>query len=214
MNTNPLQDRNFLKQLDNEKIETYYVKIIVLNMEELPIEQITGKITSGSININGNSSMRRTCTLAFVATEQENNLTDVNNLLSINKKIKIEIGIKNNTNLYTSEDIIWFPQGIFIICQPNISHGAGSVTISLSCKDKMCLLNGECGGGLPAPITFDSYDQILEDGSIASIPQRMYDIIQTLVCNYGGEAMSKILINDVPLEIKQIVRYTGSTPLY
>lgn len=214
MNTNPLQDKEFLKYLDNENINTYYVKVIVLNMEELPIEQITGKITSGNININGNSSVRRTCSLSFIATEEENNLTDVNNLLSINKKIKIEIGIKNTTDFYSNENIIWFPQGIFVICHPSISHSAGSVTISLSCKDKMCLLNGECGGNLPAPITFDSYDQILEDGTRASIPQRLYDIIQTLVCNYGGEAISKIFINDVPLEIKQIVRYTGSSPLY
>ena len=29
--------------------------------------------------------------------------------------------------------------------------------ISLSCKDKMCLLNGECAGGLPTSITFHEY---------------------------------------------------------
>jgi hypothetical protein len=42
----------------------------------------------------------------------------------------------------------------------------------------------------------------------------MFDIIQTLVCNYGGVPISKIIINDIPREIKQIVRYVGSTPLY
>jgi hypothetical protein len=88
----------------------------------------------------------------------------------------------------------------------------------------MCLLNGECGGGLPAPVIFDSYDQIIpakpgevtvnDEGKRVSVQQRIYDIIQTLVCNYGGEPLTKIFINDVPLEIKQIVRYTGSLPLY
>ena len=211
---NPLRDKQFLKQLDNKNLQTYYVKIIVLNMQELPIEEITGRISSGSININGDSAIRRTCNLTFLAKEEENaNLTNVNSLLSINKKIKILIGVKNDIN-ERYDDIIWFPQGIYIICQPNISYGANGVTISLSCKDKMCLLNGECGGGLPAPITFDSYDQIQADGTVTSVPQTIYSIIQTLVANYGGEALSKIMINDVPLDIKQIVRYTGSNTLY
>ncbi len=51
-------------------------------------------------------------------------------------------------------------------------------------------------------------------GTRVHVPQRFYDIIQTLVCNYGGEALSKIFINDIPLEIKQIVRYKGTKTLY
>ena len=51
-------------------------------------------------------------------------------------------------------------------------------------------------------------------GTRVHVPQRFYDIIQTLVCNYGGEALSKIFINDLPLEIKQIVRYKGTKTLY
>lgn len=210
---NPLQDKNFLKNLDSENIQTYYAKIVVLNMQENPIQEITGKITAGSININGDSSVRRTCNLTFFADEDNNDLTNIDSLLSMNKKIIIYVGIENNINTQYDK-IIWFKQGIFIICQPSISYGTSGVTISLSCKDKMCLLNGECGGGLPAPIIFDSYDQVQEDGSIESVPQTMYDIVQTLVCNYGGEAISKIFINDLPLEIKQIVRYVGSEPLY
>ena len=211
--SDPLKNKHFLKELDNENLQTYYAKIVVLNMQEQPIEEITGRISTGTININGDSAIRRTCNLTFLAEEEENNLTNINSLLSINKKIKVLIGIENNINA-DYDKIIWFPQGIFVICQPSISHGTNGVLISLSCKDKMCLLNGECGGGLPAPIVFDSYDQVQPDGTVTSIPQTMYHIIQTLVANYGGEAISKIFINDVPLEIKQIVRYVGSKPLY
>ena len=59
------------------------------------------------------------------------------------------------------DPIIWFPQGIFVIVQPSISHSSNGCLINLTCKDKMCLLNGECGGNLPTSITFDSYDQII-----------------------------------------------------
>ena len=214
MSLSYLKDSVFLKKLDLENLKRYYVKIIVLAMDETPIQEIEGKISSGSINIDGNSSMRRTCNLTFLVEETEdNNLMNIDNLLSINKKIKIEIGIENIIDS-KYDNIIWFNQGIFIINQPSISHNSQGVVVSLTCKDKMCLLNGECGGGLPASVVFDSYNQINKDGSITSIQNRIYDIIKTLVIFYGGEDINKVFINDVPLEIKQIVRWTGSQELF
>ena len=212
-NLNFLQDSDFLRVLDNKKLKTTYTKIIILNNQELPLETIQGRVSGGTLNINGSSAVRRTGSITFIVKEENNNLQDVDNILSLNKRIKIYIGFENDINP-RYDKIIWFPLGIFIITQPSISHGATGVTINLSFKDKMCLLNGECGGGLPASITFHEYNQMDSKGKITSIPQRIYDIIQTLVCNYGGEPISKILINDVDLEIKQIVRWTGGKTLY
>ena len=258
-----LHDSSFLKELDKYNNKFYYVKIIVLDMDENPISAIEGRVQSGaSISIDGSSAVRRTCNLSFIALEEENDLTDIDNLLSINKKIKIEEGIKNNFSNKYDNDIFWFPQGIFVIVDPSISHSTSGCIISLTCKDKMCLLNGECGGNLPASITFHEYDQVIGSqnvsawpndpnnytvydfgytkslngessrywqwnkttgfyassasviGSIVSEPNPIYDIIQTLVCNYGGEGIDKIIINDVPLEIKQSVRNVGSGSLF
>lgn len=257
-NLSYLKDNDFLRKLDNDNNKFYQVKIEVLNSDEFPIEVIQGRVQTGStINIDGNSSVRRTCNISFIAEDAENDLTNVDNLLSINKKIKVMEGIENHID-ENYDPIIWFPQGIFVIIQPSISHSSGGCLINLSCKDKMCLLNGEAGGNLPTSITFDSYDQIVgkricnsdpaleitepndqtiyeynghyksqtkesgqkieqsdsKVGSRVSIKQRIYDIIQTLVCNYGGEALNKIFINDIPLDIKQIVRQSGSQPIY
>lgn len=254
-----LKDKQFLKDLDNDNNKFYWVKIEVLDFEEYPIQSIEGRVQPGStINIDGNSSMRRTCSISFIAEDADNDLTNVENLLAVNKKVRIFEGIKNNINNYY-DDIIWFPLGIFVITQPSISNSGSGCIINLSCKDKMCLLNGECAGNLPTSITFHEYDQIIglrecitdpqHDDSLepnnytiyhynnkyyswsaeygwteeknanavgerVQIPQRFYDIIQTLVCNFGGESLSKIFINDVPLEIKQIVRYVGNDTLY
>ena len=183
MEVSYLKDYSFLKALNNEMVKTFYIKVIVLNKEELPIRVIEGQVTGGSINIDGSSSLRRTCNLTFLAKEKNNDLEDIDNLLSINKKIQILIGFKNTSNLKYDE-IIWLPQGIFVICQPNISHSLSDTTISLSCKDKMCLLNGEMGGTLPTSITFDSYNQETNTGKTVSKKQLIYDIIQTLVCNF------------------------------
>lgn len=254
-----LKDRDFLKALDNYSNKFFWVKIEVLDSDDIPIKSIEGRVQPGSsISLNGSSSVRRTCNINFIAEEEANDLTNIDNLLSANKKIKIFEGFKNSINK-KYDDVIWFPLGVFVIVQPSITHNQGGCIISLSCKDKMCLLNGECAGGLPTSVTFHEYDQIIgliecavdpryDDslqpnnysiysyngkyyswteeygwveevdassvGDRVAVPQLIYDIIQTLVCNYGGESLSKIFINDVPLEIKQIVRYIGSGTLY
>lgn len=254
-----LKDKEFLRALDNDSNRFFWVKIEVLDSDEIPIKSIEGRVQPGSsISLNGDSSVRRTCNISLVAEDEENDLTDIDNLLSANKRIKIFEGIKNRVS-GNYDEIIWFPLGVFVIVQPNISHAAGGCMISLSCKDKMCLLNGECAGGLPTSITFHEYDQIIgrvdctidprfDDtlqpnnytiyayndkyyswtseygwieendassvGERTAVPQLIYDIIQTLVCNYGGIGLDKIFINDVPLQIKQIVRYIGSNTLY
>ena len=208
-----LKDKDFLKRLDLVRNKKTYVKIIVLDIDELPVRTIEGQITSGSINIDGSSSMRRTCNLSFLATDKENDLTNVDNLLSINKKIKIEIGISNTIDK-RYDDIIWFKQGVFVIVQPSINHTLQGTTISLSCKDKMCLLNGECGGTLPTSVTFDYYEQIDENGNSENKKNLVYDIIETLLLFYGNEKPTNIFINDLPKERKQIVRWVGSQNLY
>ena len=206
-------DNEFLKQLDLDHNKVIYVKLVVLNKEEQPISSIQGRVSQGSLSLTGASSVRGTANFTFLADEGENDLTDIDNLLSIEKRIRIYIGQENHVD-DTQDDIIWFSKGIYIITQPSISHTLQGVTISLSCKDKMCLLNGECGGGLPTSITFHEYDQLEDDGSTTTIPQRMYDIVLTLVHNYGGIPLSKIIITDLPLQIKQIVRYVGNSTLY
>ena len=255
-NMDYLNDIDFLVDLVLDRNSKRYTRIVVLDKNEFPIESIEGRISTGSISVSGSSSVRRTCNLTFVAEEKDNNLTNVDNLLSINKKIKVEIGVENHIN-DKYDEIIWFKQGIFVIAQPSISHNFGGVTITLSCKDKMCLLNGECGGGLPTSVTFHEYDQYIGYQEMSALPsepneytiyyvggkyyrwsvtrgwteisqsaasaqknsietrqQRIYDIILTAVCNYGNEAISNILISDVPLELKQLVRYVGTNPLY
>jgi hypothetical protein len=51
-------------------------------------------------------------------------------------------------------DIIWFNQGIYLITSFNTSQSASSYNISIQGKDKMCLLNGDLGGDLPASVDF------------------------------------------------------------
>lgn len=201
-NLNYLKDSSFLLKLDNEFNKTYWVKINVLDLEEAPIESIEGKVLPGStITIDGNSSVRRTCSITFLAEDTNNDLSDINNLLSINKKVEILVGIENNIDRVHYEDIIWFPQGIYVIIQPSITQNANGCTITLSCKDKMCLLNGERGGNLPTSVTFHEYDQV-----IGSMELDSYDELIELIESGNINSYTVYIYNDYIEEI-QIKKY-------
>ena len=209
-----LTDSPFLKDFDRLKDKEQFIKITVLTFDEQPIKSIQGKVTGGSLNLDGNSSIRRTCNLNMIATEKENDLTNVNSLLSINKKVELEVGFTNRLDKYTNYPIIWFPLGIYVIINPSISHNNQGVNISLQLKDKMCLLNGECGGIIPASTTFHEYETIDENGDYIILNPTIYQIIREVVNHFGGEQLSKIIISDIDTRIKKVMKWVGSSPLY
>ena len=209
-----LKDSVFLKKFDELKLKEQYVKLIVLTFDEMPIQEIQGKVTGGNFTLDGSSGMRRTGNLSMIADEYENDLTDTKHLLSINKKVEVLIGFVNTTDEYTEYDMLWFPQGTYVIISPNISHNNSGVNISLTLHDKMALLNGECGGTLPASVVFNEIEDIDEDGNIQVTEPTVYQIIQELVNHFGGEQLGRIIISDIDSKIKKVMKWTGSTPLY
>ena len=209
-----LKDSSFLQLLDRLNNKEQFVKITVLTFDEKPIESIEGRITGGSLNLDGNSSVRRTGSLSMIASEYQNDLTNIENLISINKKIQVETGFLNTTEYYKDYPIIWIPLGIYVILNPSITHNETGVNISLQISDKMCLLNGTCGGVIPAATTFHEYDTVDENGQYVILKPTIYQIIRELVNHFGGEQLSKIIVSDLDTRIKKVMKWVGSTPLY
>lgn len=210
-----LTDSNFLKAIDQMHIKEQYAKITILNWNEEPIQEIQGIVTGGNLNIDGKSSMRRTCNLSvFVAEETDTNITDIDHLFSLNKKMYLEIGYLNITNEYKKYKMLWFPQGLYVMINPSLSHSTAGTNISLTLKDKMCLLNGECGGVIPASTRFDEYETLDENGEWVIEKPRIAQIIRECVNHFGGEQLSKILISDIDDRIKMVMKWLGNTPLY
>ena len=157
---NPMLDKEFLRQLDCMKHKEIYARLTSLTFLEMPIEHIEGRVTGGSINIDGTSSSRRTCNLTLIAQE-----VNINQFYwGLTHKFKVEIGIVNTIDS-RYDDIIWFNQGKFVITNFNVSLSATSYTITINGKDKMSLLNGDLGGQLTAQTDFasiDTYDDFFE----------------------------------------------------
>ena len=209
-----LYDSNFLKQVDLQKNKEQLAKITVLDWAENPIQDITGIVTGGSLNIDGSSAVRRTCNLNIYIKDTENNITNINHFLSLNKKVKVEIGFKNTTKKYLDYEIIWFPIGTYVIITPSISHSTSGTSVSLQLKDKMCLLNGDVGGVLPASVTFSEMEYVNEEGLITVVKPSLYQIIQEAVNHWGGEQLGKIIISDLDTKIKKVMKWTGDSNIY
>ena len=126
-----LNDSIFLKQLINLHIKQYFVKITILNWQEQPINNIEGRVISANINIDGQSIIRRTATLSIAIDDLINNITNTENLLSINKKVNLQIGFLNTTQKYKNYKYLWFPLGIYVVTSNSISHSDTGLVASL-----------------------------------------------------------------------------------
>lgn len=211
-----LNDMDFLTQLDKLHMRVQYAKIILLSFkDEEPIKEIQGSITSGNLSVNGSSAIRRTINLTMLASIDNSNLEDIDNEISINKKIKVLIGYDNPLKSYKDYgDIIWFPCGLFVLSSANISRSTSGWNISITGKDKMCLLDGTAGGTLPASITFNESLVQLDNGDVEIQYPTIFQIIYEAVNHWGGEAIENIIITDIDDEIKMLVRYMGDKPVY
>lgn len=211
-----LHDKDYLYDLDNEKIKVQYVKIVLLTFDEEVIREIQGYATGGSVTVNGSAALRRTISLNMFADEQLNDLENVNNLISINKKFKVYVGYKNMTKKWKEKygEISWFPLGLYLVSGASLTNSSSGISISVSGKDKMCLLDGSVGGMLPASVTFHEIYNEDENGDIYVTNPTMFQIIQESVVHYGKENVSNVIINDLENTAKMLVKYNGDTPIW
>ena len=215
-----LKDIDFLNKIYRLHNRTVYSNILILDWDENVLQEIQGRVTSASISINGDSSVRRTMNLSVYITGYDELYQNVDSLFTINKKVFVEFGLKNtirhlSEQNYPGEPIIWFPFGVYVISTVSVSlDNSSGCTLSITLNDKMSLLNGEAGGTIPASTNFESYDTLGPDGSIVTQPILINRIIPELVNHFGNEALDKIIVTDIDDRIKRVMKWQGSSPLY
>ena len=192
--SNPMFDLDFLVKLMNYQHREVHARITLLTQNELPLQQIEGKVTSGSINVDGNSALRRTCNLSLVLKDK----TEINKFYwAFKQKFKLEIGLSNVIDEKYPE-VIWFKQGIFVITSHDMNQSINNYTITINGKDKMCLLNGDLSGTLSSSVDFGTIEyHDLDTDTITKTQVPLKDIIYEAIHNYGGELSQNIIVNDL-----------------
>lgn len=212
-----LQDRAFLLKLNQHPVREYLAAITVLDFEtENPIARIEGRVVSGNMSIAANSSVRRTASLSLICDAYTYNVTDVTNLISIDKKVGISVGFTNpfyNDGYANYGEELFFPQGIFFVTRVSSSYSTGNTAISVELIDKMGGLNGTVGGVLQQCVTF--HEKAIEnpDGTVTKQYPLIKDIIYEAVNHFGKEHASRIFVDDVPETGLVPITWRGTSPL-
>lgn len=207
---NPMLDEEFLLKLDNHRHKEKFVKMVFLSFEEYPIAEVQGRITGGSVNVDGTSAVRRTCNFTMVA--QDVNIDEY--YWALNTKFKLYVGLRNDID-DRYDDIIWFNQGLFIMTSFSSSLNTNSYTISIGGKDKMCMLNGEIGGVVESvSANFGQRDILDEENNRTTEDVLIKDIILEAVHHYGKEPYHNIVVEDVDDEGLELLEYRGDANLY
>ena len=212
MKANPLLDNIFLEKLFTAYDREIYAKITALNFDEFPTEEISGKVTGGSINVDGTSACRRTCSLTLVANEV--NINDY--YWGLNTKFELQIGLTNRID-EKYPDIIWFKEGIYLITTFSTALGTSNYTINIQGKDKMGLLDGTIGGTLTAlSYDFGREDYTDENGVSHRRKLPIRDIVTELIHEYAHEPWENIIVQDLDDFGVELLQYRGTAtnPLY
>lgn len=213
-----LQDKDFLIELDNLHNKVKYLKMTMLTFNEEPIMDIEGRALSGTVSVNGNSAIRRTCNFQMgLKIEESSNPIVIEDYVSVDKKFQLYIGYENPLAKYKHYgDIIWFNLGMYVISDYNLSYSNSGIRVNISAKDKMCLLDGSVGGTIPASTIFHEkyiYNDDEEQTITIQYPT-IVQIIREAVNHFGGEDLNKILINDLEEKVKVLMEYRGDQPIW
>lgn len=153
-----------------DSIRRQHVKIELLDyISERKIDTLEGYILDGTIEINNNNSIRRTCRLNMIL--KNDYIPKPNSKIWINRKFRVLIGIESIIN----EEIHWFNRGKFILNNPESMLSLKDKSISIEGLDYMCLLDGTLSGQLNAlkteiPMGIKVVDAIKNLAQLAGIP--------------------------------------------
>lgn len=148
----------------HQNIRNTYIRVNLLNFQFLTVDSLEGNLLKGSVSIDANSDMRRTCNIELVVTDSSYNV-QAGGKIWLDKYIQIYVGIDD---IRTGE-ISWTNMGIYLINQPSYSYDAQTHTLSFQGVDLMAKLTGLRNGyvtGLAG-----------EDKVLVSVGQNIREII-------------------------------------
>jgi len=133
-----------------QTIRNQSIKIDLLNFQMQTVDELSGNCISGSINIDANADIRRTCDITLVVQDSSFDIQSGSKIW-LDKYAKVNLGIESTK---TGENI-WFNYGVFMIDAPSWKFDAVTNTFSFQGLDLTAKLTGLRNGyleGIPAQI--------------------------------------------------------------
>lgn len=181
------------------------LKIELLDSNMRTVNSIEGHAIGGSITANANNDIRRTgnIQMSIPISSQATTLLDqldgftieIGGKIWLDKYIKIKVGIENI--LSATNEIVWYPLGVFLINKPSRTFSATEYSLSFECIDLMSKLTGQRQGQLTGTTTViekGHYETI--NGEQVYIRTKLADALISTITELGG--FSKYSIYPIP----------------
>lgn len=127
------------------------IKVELMDYAENVYAEITRNVStedSGSLSINYQQGIRRSCTITLTNIQGEFT-PNSNSRIWVNTKFKLYTGVEvqsvNLANQIQSEEtnVYWFSQGVFILTNPSILRDLSKKTVTLNGVDKFGIFGSE-----------------------------------------------------------------------
>ena len=141
-------------------------KINLLNFDFQIVDEISGEVTDGSISVDANSDIRRTCSIVMVAVDSKYNIQPGSRVW-LDKMIQIFIGV-DDSNM---DSVEWINMGIYIIDTPTFMFDAANRTLTFQGLDLMAKMTGQRNGYLEGIPTVIPQGSSIRESMIATVTQ-------------------------------------------
>lgn len=152
--------------VSKQTIRNQHIKINLLNYNMQTVDEFSGNVLSGSVSIDANADIRRTCNIEMVVTDSSFDIQPGGKIY-LDKYIQVYVGIDS---LQTGE-IVWFNYGIYLIDAPGYTYDAETHSLSFQGLDLMSKLTGQRNGYLPGIPTKIPQGSSVRDSIISTLTQ-------------------------------------------
>jgi len=178
-----------------QSIRNLRIKINLLNFNLQTVDDIIGNVIAGSVSIDANSDVRRTCDITLVVTDSSFDVANGGKIW-LDKYVQIYTGIDD---IRTGETD-WINQGIYIINNPKLEYDAVTNTLSFQGLDLMSKLTGVRNGYM------DNITTVINQGD--SIRNVMIDTLTQFT------PFTKYAIDDNPQTVPYEMRFEVGSTVY
>lgn len=167
-----------------------YSRVEVLDSNFKTLVNIEGVLISDSYSIDAESDIRRSYS-CDIFLENDSYFIDQRYAL-MRRFIRPYVGIK----YIRTGEIVWYLMGTYCFIDTNWQYNSSTHTLSLSCQDMMCMLNGTINGNM-----FDMKIKIVAEENIR----------ETFLILMGEMNVKKYLLNGVDKHVPYDLEFTGTT---
>lgn len=188
---NLYKQKHYAMLFSNRVSRKIEVRIDLFNENDVQVDSITDVVVSGSINLDGDSSYRRTANMTTKLIKKLLPLKD--GQVWFDKRIRISLGLED-----WNGEIIWYNLGRFAIENVSASKGTTDKTLNFSLLDYMAFLDGTLGGHI-------SHDTEIKVKSGVNISEAIATTVKSLprkiVSKLDIEGLEESLVYDLEFSL-------------